>query len=275
MNEFPIGWEVIPKSGGHYVIFSPNRRERFTSKRSARAFLLECTSSLAPTTSASRSRSSSRSSLPAKTTKKKTPTKKTTTTKKKAIAKSSRWPTLLYIPNLIGYVRLYLLYAYFANGSKDLLQLLTSLFLDFFDGAAARYFNQTSRFGCLLDVFIDILTRFLLYQTPFDSSGDLKILTVFSAVEVVCAYCTNFVNQKYWRDPESWTSFSRYSKAVMSNNFRTKQGVIFIGVGLFGLPLIAHTDGTGLMGYLAITMFCRLLTLVTELEVIYRFLLKK
>ncbi|XP_048476874.1 CDP-diacylglycerol--inositol 3-phosphatidyltransferase [Rhincodon typus] len=65
----------------------------------------------------------------------------------------------LFVPNLIGYSRIFLALAafYFMPSSPKLatgLYLLSS-FLDSFDGHAARLLNQCSRFGMMLDMLTD------------------------------------------------------------------------------------------------------------------------
>jgi hypothetical protein len=76
-------------------------------------------------------------------------------------------PIYLFVPNIIGYIRLLcLVIAAFipgiANGTAspfNLQAFLVLVFLwgvlDIADGAVARALNQTSRFGAFLDVMID------------------------------------------------------------------------------------------------------------------------
>jgi len=235
------------------------------------------------------------------------------------------------VPNLIGYLRLFFLKVYLEQANGNIALLLTSLFLDFFDGMIARRLKQTSRFGCILDVFVDVVTRYALFSTPFNNDQRLKYLIGFSVIEVVVAGCTNFVNQvsersergmkqrranaacikinvthtfcrranrithslllaslalfyrdivgisvqKYWKSPEAWENFSNFSKYMMADNFRTKQGVVGIGIGLFGLPLMTHLYGLSRIEFMAITFACRLPVLAVEVEIIVRFLLLK
>lgn len=64
--------------------------------------------------------------------------------------------TLLYKPNLIGYLRLLLLLiAIPLHSATFLLTYFSSVFLDYFDGLAARTFNETSRLGACLDMITD------------------------------------------------------------------------------------------------------------------------
>lgn len=65
----------------------------------------------------------------------------------------------LFIPNLIGYGRilLALLSFYFMpfDYSRAFWCYMLSAFLDAWDGHAARYFNQSTKFGALLDQLTD------------------------------------------------------------------------------------------------------------------------
>ncbi|KAI3384636.1 hypothetical protein SNEBB_009383, partial [Seison nebaliae] len=65
----------------------------------------------------------------------------------------------LYVPNLIGFLRIILLFVsfYFMSHSPDLAITfyLVSGFLDSIDGYAARYFQQGTRFGAMLDMLTD------------------------------------------------------------------------------------------------------------------------
>ncbi|KAK2574303.1 CDP-diacylglycerol--inositol 3-phosphatidyltransferase, partial [Acropora cervicornis] len=65
----------------------------------------------------------------------------------------------LFIPNLIGYARIVLAISSFyfmpTNYVLTTITYLTSGLLDAFDGYAARYFNQSTMFGAMLDMLTD------------------------------------------------------------------------------------------------------------------------
>ena len=65
----------------------------------------------------------------------------------------------LYVPNLIGYARVILMFiAYFIAEEQPIIFFLCyaiSQILDMFDGKAARYFNQATKFGAMLDMVTD------------------------------------------------------------------------------------------------------------------------
>jgi CDP-diacylglycerol--inositol 3-phosphatidyltransferase len=75
----------------------------------------------------------------------------------------------LYIPNLIGYVRVALMFiAYLGSETHPLLFFFCyffSQFLDMFDGAAARRFNQATQFGAMLDMVTDRCSGIGLFLT--------------------------------------------------------------------------------------------------------------
>ncbi|KAF6035335.1 hypothetical protein EB796_006350 [Bugula neritina] len=83
----------------------------------------------------------------------------------------------LYIPNIIGYVRILLALLSFYYMPTDYVRAgilyTTSCLLDAFDGYAARYFNQVSLFGAVLDLLTDrviapvglLVTLSILYPT--------------------------------------------------------------------------------------------------------------
>jgi len=65
----------------------------------------------------------------------------------------------LFIPNIIGYLRFVALFAsFFTYKTHPILTVVfygLSQLLDAFDGMAARYFNQSTRFGAVLDMVCD------------------------------------------------------------------------------------------------------------------------
>lgn len=88
------------------------------------------------------------------------------------------WPVWLFVPNLIGYVRVVTGLAAFAYAWDDA-SLFTffllygfSYLLDAVDGVAARRLNQKSRFGAVLDMVTDrICTAGLLGVLAYKYKG--------------------------------------------------------------------------------------------------------
>ncbi|KAL3858087.1 hypothetical protein ACJMK2_012701 [Sinanodonta woodiana] len=76
------------------------------------------------------------------------------------------YEVLLFVPNIIGYIRLLLLIVSLIFYSKPLLFLSLygiSVLFDGFDGFLARKLNQTSAFGAWFDVVIDLVSRGALW----------------------------------------------------------------------------------------------------------------
>lgn len=66
---------------------------------------------------------------------------------------------LLFVPNIIGFIRILLAFVSFffmpKNPIPALIFYFLSAFLDAFDGLAARAYNQATKFGALLDQITD------------------------------------------------------------------------------------------------------------------------
>ncbi|KAI4293271.1 CDP-diacylglycerol--inositol 3-phosphatidyltransferase [Pancytospora philotis] len=70
---------------------------------------------------------------------------------------------IFYRPNLIGYVRLLLLLAgIFVEDTRFLYCYAVSVILDYFDGMAARAYNEESKLGACLDMITDRISTTLL-----------------------------------------------------------------------------------------------------------------
>ncbi|CAN0317244.1 unnamed protein product [Ectocarpus sp. 12 AP-2014] len=75
------------------------------------------------------------------------------------MAGPSPWAVLFYFPNLIGYARIIaVLVSYYladTNWKASFLCYVLAFVGDAVDGAVARYFNQSSKFGAVLDMVTD------------------------------------------------------------------------------------------------------------------------
>ncbi|KAF6034792.1 hypothetical protein EB796_006907 [Bugula neritina] len=79
-----------------------------------------------------------------------------------------QWHVLLWVPNLIGYLRLLIcilgvLCHYQSAHVWFLLLFLTNFALDGIDGYLARQLGQCSTFGAWFDVFVDLIARGFLW----------------------------------------------------------------------------------------------------------------
>ena len=64
----------------------------------------------------------------------------------------------LFVPNIIGYLRIVLLliaFAFYTNPVYFLVLYVVAFFLDEFDGVVARCLNQCSKFGYIMDMYTD------------------------------------------------------------------------------------------------------------------------
>ncbi|XP_068750342.1 uncharacterized protein [Montipora capricornis] len=154
-------------------------------------------------------------------------------------AKKGEENVLLFVPNLIGYVRLALLLAawiFFANPVLFLAFYTASVLLDGIDGIVARQLNQTSAFGAWLDVVCDNLSRGMLWTLLY------KWGYFISAVEWLVFVCTHTSGEN-WKStmasPPSWV------QTVMANGFKTPAGAFAI-CGLHVLPVWLYGLKTGL-----------------------------
>lgn len=73
----------------------------------------------------------------------------------------------IFVPNLIGYSRIALtltaIYSAFDSWKIFILAYSLGAILDLFDGMAARHFNQSTKFGAVLDMVTDRVSTNLLY----------------------------------------------------------------------------------------------------------------
>ena len=97
------------------------------------------------------------------------------------------WQVLLYYPNIIGHLRILLLYTmviYNSHGHHGYAVscLLASLLLDTVDGAVARRFNQVTNFGRYYDMAIDTLTPQVVFAC---CSAHKPLAFLFAAVTLV------------------------------------------------------------------------------------------
>ena len=175
----------------------------------------------------------------------------------------SSWPVALYIPNLLGYLRIILSFL----GLKHALQQkihnalgiwIAAASLDLIDGVAARSLNQCSQFGILLDIMADNILRTIIWISamiessksgPTRENGICLWAVIIICLEWITMFCSqnNQTNQEgdqhaHWKDvkrksAESETNRSPpfWVQAVFKNNFRSLPGIFAI-YGLFVAP---------------------------------------
>ncbi|XP_077862729.1 bifunctional IPC transferase and DIPP synthase-like [Saccoglossus kowalevskii] len=143
----------------------------------------------------------------------------------------------LYVPNLIGYLRLLLLFIsnFYFDSKPSVFVVLYSInaMLDGVDGAVARVLNQTSSFGAWFDVVIDNVVRGMLW------SSFLQWGWLFPSLEWCVLTCTHSQHGADWKN--AFQNSPWLIKKLMAKNFKTPIGV-FAMLGLHVLPiwLYAH-----------------------------------
>jgi phosphatidylglycerophosphate synthase len=181
----------------------------------------------------------------------------------------SNWPLILYIPNLLGYIRILLAF----HGMKHSIQLqfnkalntwIAASLLDLIDGIAARKLNQCSQFGILLDIIADNILRtvvwiscmILLISSTRNEDASANAIVVWTAI-ICLEWITMFCSQQHqsnrpgearssrdhWKDVKRKGNTATTSsnppfwvQAVFHNNFRSPFGMLAI-YGLFVGPL--------------------------------------
>lgn len=148
----------------------------------------------------------------------KSPTTTATTTSSMAMSrrrKKRRIPVALYVPNILGYIRIILALIGLGlavvvedvdvdlvddganNGATNIAVLITwivAAILDLFDGIIARKLNQTSQFGVLLDIISDNVLRTCTWIAVIISSISkqkstsslVTVITVLIATMIIC-----------------------------------------------------------------------------------------
>ncbi|XP_011434266.3 uncharacterized protein LOC128186680 [Crassostrea angulata] len=143
------------------------------------------------------------------------------------------YDVLIFVPNVIGYVRLILFGAsipFFEQPVWFLTLYGISVSLDGFDGYFARKLNQTSKFGAWFDVVIDLVSR----------GGLWCMLYKYGYFIILVEWLTFLATHS--RGPDWKTTdeeFPYLCKLVMAKGFRTPLGVIAIS-GVHGLPIALY-----------------------------------
>jgi phosphatidylglycerophosphate synthase len=157
---------------------------------------------------------------------------------------------LLFIPNLIGYARLLsfgvgMVFVH-SNPLTFICLYCFAMFLDLFDGIAARAFNQCSKFGEMLDVFTDNIQRSAINMIISSYYPSLLPLFLWMTVEDwICMICVqsiatlkkNHAKKKTsnWKgDIGGDTEMPAFVLKIFENNFKNWLGVWVI-LGLSGI----------------------------------------
>ncbi|XP_061072633.1 uncharacterized protein si:ch1073-145m9.1 [Conger conger] len=148
---------------------------------------------------------------------------------------------LLYVPNIIGYIRVLLVlssWSGFDNPAVFVPCYGISIILDGVDGCVARRLDQTSEFGAWLDVVVDNLGRGMVWSMLYQWGW------LVSALEWCVFVCNHNAHGAQWKS--SFSDSPWLVQAVMAKGFRTPPGVLAIA-GLHILPVWLYGYQRGLL----------------------------
>jgi phosphatidylglycerophosphate synthase len=204
-----------------------------------------------------------------------------------AIASSYSLPVFLYVPNLLGYLRIGLAFYGMSLCDKHPVQtirvFLLSASLDLVDGLLARALKQTSSLGVLVDIAADNTLRTCGWLAAASHASSPLVKTA-AAVIISVEWMTMVATQlhtathgKHWK--ESRVNDPWLVKALFANNFQNPIGMLAM-YGLFSANLwtfgayhpelydaIPYFDVFRNVAYLG-----RALSLVVELWMIHTYL---
>mmetsp|Transcript_19605 Transcript_19605/g.62422 ORF Transcript_19605/g.62422 Transcript_19605/m.62422 type:complete len:206 (-) Transcript_19605:163-780(-) len=145
---------------------------------------------------------------------------------RRTLAQVLPWP--LYLPNLIGYVRVITMVAAMLESdpgsAKAMWLLLLSLALDYIDGPCARAFDMCTQFGDLLDHYTDHVTmQWLVYVTasagPF-GRANLAVSTLHNGV----AFAYMALRGHYFKHSERGNIVTR---TIEANNYWNMASMLY------------------------------------------------
>ena len=167
------------------------------------------------------------------------------------------WPVALYVPNLMGYLRILLsfyglIFALQDNVSGAMNAWTVASLLDLFDGIAARKLNQCSKFGVLLDILADNFVRTMIWITAIaenvkhNNEGIICKVCCWTAliclewITMVCSQCSQANSESgHWKDFQRGRTAPFWVEAIFKNNFKNIFGSIAI-YGLFVAPFASY-----------------------------------
>jgi len=152
----------------------------------------------------------------------------------------ARIPFYLYVPNLVGYVRVITLVMACLQedpASRTALRCLyTSLALDFIDGPLARRLNMCTQFGDILDHVTDHFTMFYLVAVTTDST--INWWANFGHLAVVLGYMA--LKGHYFKHTEKGNFVTR---AIEANNYWNLPATLY-AANTFLVPLVKLSYAT-------------------------------
>lgn len=156
-------------------------------------------------------------------------------------------PVALYIPNFMGYARIMLAFiGLYLSSSRPVAAIwtwLASASLDLLDGIVARFLNQTSELGILIDICADNILRCSIWiaaSLSQNSSLTATIACLFVSVEWTTMLATQLgsADNTHWKDKrkDPWLI-----RTCFHNNFRNPLGMLVI-YGLFSAGMWTYGE---------------------------------
>jgi CDP-diacylglycerol--inositol 3-phosphatidyltransferase len=149
---------------------------------------------------------------------------------------------LLLAPNLVGHVRLLCTAAAVLAGARGAHPLSLALFgaafaLDFVDGWLARLLGQSSAFGAVYDVALDLAARGILWTwTARSPAAVLPVVLECLTFASTHAEAAGAGGAAHWKDAPAAPGWVR---RVLGGGLRNPLGAAAVA-GLFGCPLWLH-----------------------------------
>ncbi len=134
---------------------------------------------------------------------------------------------IFFIPNIIDYVRILLLFAsVFLTGGKFAATYALSVSLDYFDGYSARALNQTSILGGILDMVIDrVSTMLILSKIAVEQKAYSTWCLLYSIIDFI-AHFVFFLASVY-----SGTSHKKMSDNIFMSIYYNQSFLYFVCFG--------------------------------------------
>lgn len=162
----------------------------------------------------------------------------------------------LFIPNIIGYIRILLLAYSFYHILSDyklaLASYLLSCLLDAFDGLAARMFDQSSRFGAMLDMLTDRVSTMcllmilgLLYREHFFVIQALLVLDIVS--HWLHFFASNLQGRSHKTSNAGWIMKIYYENKFVLTTVCALEQVFYCSL------IVLHHEGFNHLSWLIIT----------------------
>jgi CDP-diacylglycerol--inositol 3-phosphatidyltransferase len=166
-------------------------------------------------------------------------------------------PVALYVPNLLGYARIHLVFVGLSYAQQQRAALaitiwIFSAFLDLFDGMLARKLNQCSKFGIFIDIAADNIIRTVTWVACTLVAHDKPLIVALSATVICLEWFTMLTTQLHSKEGgwfHSKGACSKYPAIIQyyfSNGFKNHLGTVGVSA-IFIAPVclfLSHVPDT-------------------------------